>query len=212
MYKIKSHYIIELLIFTVLFTLNCSSGGGSTTPSYNVDAGLAKGWSEFSTSNYNDAVNSFSEVLDHSEDNIEALLGRGWSYGYLMNFNSAITDLNVITDQMDDPDAFMALAGIYRDYPHYQMAISYASEGIDYDSNYIFSKQTSINFKDAHLIKAQCYFRRGNNYYSSAHTEVDYLCQLEGMQILPDPQTLSDAEYELLLSQTLESLTSRLGN
>jgi len=212
MYRFNNHYLIGLLIITVLFTLNCSSGGGSTTPSYDVDAGLAKGWSEFSTGNYNDALNSFSEVLNHSVENTEALLGRGWSYGFLMNFNSAITDLNVITDQMDDPDAFMALAGIYRDYPNYQMAISYASEVIDHDSNYVFSKHTSIDFKDAHLIMAQCYFRRGNNYFSSAHIEVNYLCQLEGMQMLPDPQTLSGADYELFLSQTLESLSSRLGN
>lgn len=210
----RSQLYIRLLLIAMLTTsinLACSSGGG-TGPSYDIEANLRSGWSQFSSGNYNEAISTFTDVLDHSEDNSEALLGRGWSYGYINEYSSAISDFNDVSTPSDSIDAHMGLAAIYRDYPNYQQAVSHASTVIESDSNYVFSQKTSIDYKDAHLIKAQSYFRLGKSYFDDAHTEIDYLCNVVGISNLPNPDTISDEEYEMALSEKLEQLSVLIGN
>jgi tetratricopeptide (TPR) repeat protein len=196
---------------TVSLWSGCSSNKG-TTPVYDVAANLSKGWASFSTSTYDSAVTTFTDVLSHSANNAEALLGRGWCYAFKNQYDSSMSDLNAASTGSTMNDAKMGLAAVYRDFPDLNAAITYATAVIAADSQYVFSKRTSIDYKDAHLIKAQCYFRQGKDSFPSAHIEVNYLCVLLGLAGLPDPNTLSPAEYERQLGQRLVDLSARIGD
>ena len=71
----------------------------------------------------------------------------------------------------------------------------------------MFSKMISVDFKDAHLIKAECFFRFGEDDLENAHDEINYLCSLLGLDPLPNPSGMSGDEYELLMAETLDELS-----
>lgn len=201
---VRTTVVVSFLFFA------CSSNKGNS-PSFDVTAKLQEGWSSFGSGSYDAAITTFSDVLTHSANNSEALTGRGWCHAFKKEYSSAITDFNSSVQQDSGADAKMGLAAVYRDLPDLQLAISNASAVIAVDSQYVFAKKSSIDYRDAHLIKAQCYFRLGRSYFPSAHLEVNYLCVLEGLPGLPDPAGLSAAEYEMQLAQRLVDLSARIG-
>jgi tetratricopeptide (TPR) repeat protein len=198
------------LLTIVMLNFGCSSSDNGTAPDYDVAANLGKGWASFSTSAYDSAVTTFTDVLSHSANNAEALLGRGWCYAFKNQYDSSMSDLNAASTGSTMNDAKMGLAAVYRDFPDLNAAITYASAVIAADSHYVFSKRTSIDYKDAHLIKAQCYFRLGKDSFPQAHVEINYLCAIEGIAGLPEPGTVSGAEYERQLGLKLEELSARI--
>ncbi len=212
----KRRFSFELWMVATMIALSvvfcgCSSNKGSS-PSYDVNAKLSEAWSSFGTGNYDAAITTFSDVLTHSTNNAEALTGRGWCYAFKKEYSTAIADFNSSIQQNSSSDAKMGLSAIYRDLPDLQAAITNASAVIAADSHYVFAKKTSIDYRDAHLIKGQCYFRLGKSSFPSAHIEVNYLCVLEGLAGLPDPTALSPAEYEEQLGQRLDDLSARIGD
>jgi len=203
--------LLLLCIFSAIaLVLGCSSSDNGV--GYDVEENLRLAWDELEASNFSQGADIFTEVLDHVKDSTEALVGRGWCYTFLGNYNSAISDFGLVLDNVENADARMGLAAVYRDYPDYQAAISNATIVIEGDSNYVFSRKPAINYKDAHLIKAQCMFRIGKDQFPQAHIEINYLCEIEGLVPLPDPSTLPPAEYEILLSHKLEELTDLIAD
>ncbi|MBD3219260.1 MAG: tetratricopeptide repeat protein, partial [candidate division Zixibacteria bacterium] len=183
-----------------------------TLTDYDVRENLDLGWDYFTQSNYSEAIDKFNEVLDNAAGNSEAYLGLGWSYAFSGDFLDAISGFDQVSSQPEIVDAYMGLAAVYRDFPNYSLAIENADSVIASDSSYQFSKRTTIDFKDAHLIKAQSYYRLGSDNFPDAHIEVNYLCGILGLDPVPDPATLEPDEYEQALVDKLEALADLIGD
>jgi len=197
-----------------LASAGCSSGGGTEPPPpYDVDGNLANAWLEFSAKDYAGAETIFTDVINNAGNNAQAYMGRGWCRALETEFATAVADFNNAIDKgLTTADAHMGLAAIYRDYPaaspDYVAAIGYASDVVDMDSGYVFSRNIRFNYKDAHLIKAQSYFRLGTDYFALAHVEVNYLCQFYTYEDpLPSPGTFAPGAYEVTLGEKIESLS-----
>lgn len=212
MHKFMKIIPVLLILASTLAVSFYGCGGGSTGNGYDVNANLALGWQYFADDKYDSAVTKFTEVLDHVTDSAEALRGRGWGRAFQGQLSSAAADMNLSLDFRENKDAHMGLAAIYRDTPDYINAISNATDVLDADSLYVFSKRTSINYMDARLIKAQCYYRLGNTYFEQARTEANYLCSKLSVTPLPETSLVSAAEFEMLLIDKLEQLTGLIGD
>ena|GEM_PF-1528404 len=212
---------VTLGVAAVLQVAGCSSGKPTPPPApFDVEGNLAKAWGYFSSNNYDDGADLFSEVVSHSKSSSEAYLGRGWCYAFVGDKDEAFSDLwTAITYDTRNEytvDANMGLAAVIRDCPHYSdyltQAIERASAVINADSSYVFSRRPSIDYKDAHLIIAQSHFRRGSAYFSLAHATVNYLCGLQGLAPLPDAAGVPDDQYEQMMAEKLEILTEQIGD
>jgi tetratricopeptide (TPR) repeat protein len=187
-------------------------GGGGTEPGYDVRANLNMGWQYFADDDYDSAVAKFTEVMDYVTDSAEALRGRGWTRAFLGQLSAAAADLELSLEFRENKDARMGLASVYRDIPDLMQAISNASDVIDADSLYVFSKRTSIDYRDARLIKAQCYYRLGSSYFEQARSEVNYLCSKLSLTLLPEIGSVEPAEFEVLLVDKIEQLTGLISD
>ncbi len=192
----------------ILSLAGCSSGGNGPEP-YDVEANLNRAWNYFASEDYDQALDKFNEVLSHSENNPEALLGKGWSFAFEGDYDSSFTYFDYAIDfGVGTADAYMGLAVVYRDYPDYSMGMLIGAAVIEADSFYVFSERTTINYKDAHLIIAECAYLLGSIHFPTAHDEINYLCDLLGEpEPLPDPGTLPGEEYEILMAEKLEDLS-----
>ncbi|MBU1319156.1 MAG: tetratricopeptide repeat protein [candidate division Zixibacteria bacterium] len=207
------------IVAAALASVGCSSGGGTEPPPpYDVDGNLASAWTKFTAKDYAGAETVFTDVINHAGDNAQAYMGRGWCRALETEFATAVTDFNDAIDKgLTTADAYMGLAAIYRDYPagnpDYTAAIDYASEVLDIDTNYVFSRNVRFNYKDARLIKAQCYFRLGPDYFLLAHIEVNHLCDYYSHETdpLPSPDTFAPGDYEVALGEKIERLSDLIG-
>jgi tetratricopeptide (TPR) repeat protein len=191
----------------ILSLAGCSSGGNGPGP-YDVEKNLNVAWNHFASEDYDQALDKFNDVLSHSENNPEALLGKGWSFAFEGDYDSSITFFkSAIVNGLATPDALMGQAVVYRDYPNYTACMSKSAEVIEADSFYVFSERTTIDYKDAHLIRAECAYLLGSSHFPTAHDEINYLCDLLGEPALPDPGTLPGEEYEILMAEKLEDLS-----
>lgn len=219
-------YMTAVILFTLgavtlLMMAGCSADKPTPPPKpFDVEGSLVRAWGHFSSSNYADGAELFSEVIKNSESNGEAYLGRGWSLAFTGEKDSAFSDLWVaITYDTHNEyliDANMGLAAVVRDCPGYtdylSQAIDRANAVISADSTYVFSRKPSIDYKDAHLIIAQSYFRRGKAYFVYAHPTVNYLCDLQGLDPLPDAASVPADQYEQMMIEKLEILTEQIGD
>ncbi|HEQ99191.1 MAG TPA: tetratricopeptide repeat protein [candidate division Zixibacteria bacterium] len=202
--------ILVLLAIIVLTFSGCGSNG--TGSGYDLRENLDIAWGHFAGADYSDAIDKFNEVLDNVSENAEAYLGLGWSHAFLGQLPDAVANFGLVSGQPEIVDAYMGLAAVYRDLPNYQAAISNADDVISADSSYQFSRRTSIDYRDAHLIKAQSYYRLGSSNFPEAHIEVNYLCDDLGLDPVPDPSTLEPAEYEQALVDKIAELTALISD
>lgn len=204
MKKMRSLCLIYILATMLILLAACSSGNG---PGYDVDANLLIGWDYVEDADYQNAVDKFHEVLENDDDNAVALTGLGWSFAFDMQLDSAEKYFTGALAYDQNSDIHMGLAAVYRDKPNYAQAVSYASQVISDDPDYVFTYRISINYQDAYLIRAQSYFAQGSGQFANAAMDVNYLCDQNGIAQLPDPASISAAEYEQALAEKLDQLS-----
>jgi len=216
---VMNRHIPALMILTLLaiaLSVGCSSSGGDSggttqPPPYDADENIAAGWSLFQSGDFDSASALFADVIDHEDDNAEAYLGSGWSDAFRGEYSASIASfLDAINNNLQTVDAHMGLAAVYRDLPNFDASINYASAVLSNDANYVFSKRTSVNYKDAHLIIAQAHFRLGGSHYDDAHERINMLLDMEGLDTIPDYGSMADEDYEQLLATKLEELSDLL--
>jgi tetratricopeptide (TPR) repeat protein len=210
--QLKSVKTLSLLLIAIAVVyIGCSSGDGPTP--YDVNKELQRAWDFFAVNDYDQALNVFIDVLQHSDNNPEALMGKGWCFAFNQDYDSSISSFEAANDNgLDTPDALMGLAVVYRDYPDYSLGLTHGLQVIEADSLYVFSERTTIDYRDARLITAECAYRLGKAYFSTAHEQINYLCDLEGLPLLPDPGTIPVEDYEMQMVQKLEDLTGLIGD
>lgn len=147
-----------------------------------------QGWSEFESASYDTAVTYFNNALGLDSNHADASSGLGWSKALLGFLSEAVTALQTANSLgLTTQDANAGLAVVYRDLPNLESAISHAGTVVGNEPSYSFSHRPSIDYKDMHLVMAQCYYRQGEASFPDAQAQVDILYQNNGL----DPDTPS---------------------
>lgn len=204
-----------VLLLHALLIISCSSSDNGTDPPepYDVGENMEIAWQRFASGDYSEALAKFDEILYHSTDNPEALMGKGWCFAFQAEYDYAIIVFqSAIDNDLDTPDVRIGLASVYRDYHDYSAGLSNAESVIDADSLYQFSRRTTIDYKDAHLIIAECAYYLGSSYYPTAHEAINYLCDLLGIAPLPDAGSIPGDEYEMQMVQKIDDLTDLIAD
>ncbi len=190
-------------VVLILSVIGCSDDDSTTSPA----ADIREGWNHFSNGEYAEGESRFGQVLSSSPSHEEAYLGRGWCRLMQLDLTGSVDDLGELPESSSlFSDAQMGLAAANFEQQGFDSAIANASEVLASDSLYEFSHATRINYLDARLIRAQCYYRLGETYYPSAHDDVVYMCDKTGIEQISQFETPISASYELELSRKLEEL------
>lgn len=166
---------------------------------------VAEGWAAFEAGDYATASARFQAAIGEDAGDVEAYNGLGWASAKL----DSLVDATESFDQAiarghagADPHAGRAL--VLRDLEpvDYGQAIDAATMALGIDSQYRFSHDTSLDWRDLRLVIAHSRFQTGD--YDLANTEVG---QLGGTM----PDSASPTYVADLLAE-IERLTELYGN
>ncbi|MBN2010901.1 tetratricopeptide repeat protein [candidate division KSB1 bacterium] len=133
------------------------------------------GWQTyFENKEYQNALNAFKDAIIADQEYTDAYNGAGWASARLSSLDEAVgyfeqcigLDATIV-------DAQAGLAFAYQADMNYTDAISAAKTALQTNSTWSFSHDTSLNYKDLHLLLAACFFATGD--YSQSLTEVRIL-------------------------------------
>jgi tetratricopeptide (TPR) repeat protein len=163
-------YIFCLLIF--LFAINCELQNGTMPIDKNVEELVNEGWDQFKSGNYQLALEKFQDAIAGDNNYAEAYNAAGWSNARLTRLSDAVSYfIQSIAKNSSLVDAHAGLAFVYNAQKEYQLAISSANKSLSLSSNWLFSHDGSISYKDLHLILAASYFALGNFSQSLAQVQ-----------------------------------------
>jgi tetratricopeptide (TPR) repeat protein len=135
----------------------------------------ADGWNlYFETKQYADALNMFKEAIVADAEYADAHNGAGWTSARLSQLDEAVgyfdesIRLNTAVADAHAGRAFAKYAKL-----DYSAAISSATTALQKNSSWNFEHDTTLNYKDLHLLLAACHFATGA--YQSSLTEVKLL-------------------------------------
>ena len=187
--------VTDLILGTIyyFYVTAVDEAGNESAPSSTVQARATSlayetslGWTEFEAGEYDTSKARFQTALQFNASHAEASSGLGWSNAMLGLLSDAVTAFQAANSAgLTTQDANAGLAVAYRDLPNLNSAILYADTVIDNEPSYVFSHRTSIDYKDMHLVMAQCYYRLGESSFSDAQAQVDILDPGNGL----DPGT-----------------------
>ena len=154
--KLKYFFIYLMLI--ILF-MSCGSDSGNTPEQSSAEELTTSGWLSFEAGEYQVALQKFEDAIQIDNNYIDAYNGAGWSQGRLLNLNEAISNFLHCRD-LDSlfTDASAGLAFVYNAQKNYQSAISHANKTLSQNSQWDFKHDSQLDFKDIHLLLAECYF------------------------------------------------------
>ncbi len=136
----------------------------------------SQGWARFEADEFTAAKSNFEEAILMDNAYADAYCGLGWSKAMLNDLADAKIDfLLAINTGLSSMDAHAGIAGVYRDLSDLDSAIQSASTVLQNTPSYQFSHRLSIDYKDMHLIMAQCYYRKGESHFIYAQAQVNIL-------------------------------------
>lgn len=154
------NFIKLLLIYNLFLVTIIGCSGVGTEPSNFTPAELTdQGWQNFSSANYQSALDKFEEAINKDDSFVEALSGAGWACARLLKLNNAVTYFSQgISQSSNLIDAYAGLAFVYHAQKQYSLAIASANNALTINAHWDFSHDTTLDYKDLHLIMAECYF------------------------------------------------------
>jgi tetratricopeptide (TPR) repeat protein len=159
---------------TLIVFFGCGGDGdGGGGPTKTAASLTAEGWALFELGQYENAIDKFDEALTLDAAYADAYNGLGWSNAKLDQLAESISSFNqCISHGMTTADPYAGEAAVYRDYDdRFSDAISAANTAFSKDRRYVFSHDTSFDWKDLMLILAHSHF--GNEDYETANAWVD---------------------------------------
>jgi hypothetical protein len=186
---VKKSILVACLLAGQLFWA-CSSGGDNP-PTKTPEELLADGWKAYSSRNYQLALTDFNSAAQGNSALADAFNGAGWANAKLNSLTASVTDFN--TGLGKSPGNVQMTAGlsfVFNAQKLYDSSIVRAGEALAGDANWVFSRDTSVNHFDLHLLLAEDYF---------AKSTPDYVASLAEVKIL-DPSF--DADVSGIAGQT----------
>ena len=177
---------LVLLLATGFLVSSCGNddngqpgGGGPTGPVYTAEELNEMGWDSFTVGDYYDAWDSFSQAVAKNGGLFEARLGLGWAQAYTGRHAEAVTTFQELVAGgrlVNDARAGLAAAALFTDPVVAEQA---AKAVLGADEDYVFSRRTTFNSLDLHMILAEAYFAQQQ--YNLAQVTADLVAQMNGL-------------------------------
>lgn len=167
-----------LVTATVLFS-GCGDKGNGPSEE---DGLVSQGWAKFERGQFDEALSTFEEAAGGDTERGEAYNGMGWCYMQIDSLQAGLDAFDLaLAEGLGTADPRAGKALIYRDLtpPNYQGAIDWAYDALRKDVHFVFPHDTSLDWKDLRLVRAQSYFALAK--YLSAKFEVDILNPENGL-------------------------------
>jgi tetratricopeptide (TPR) repeat protein len=151
-----------IIIINLIFMLNCEKDNG-TEPSGDAALITEGGWVSFQYKGYQAALDKFEEAISIDANYADAYNGAGWANARLSNLTDAISNFNqAISLNSTFVDALAGIAFAYNAQKMYEQSNSSAIAALNSNSNWIFSRDTNVDYNDLYLVIAANYFALGN--------------------------------------------------
>ncbi|MFH1313735.1 MAG: tetratricopeptide repeat protein [Candidatus Eisenbacteria bacterium] len=170
----KSYLSAASIALVLCLFMGCGENG--CKPEATPEQLTREGWDRFEDNQYQGALLKFDQALGRDPGHGEAYNGVGWCCANLDSLEAGIDAFDhAISHGVITADPRAGKAVIYRDLEpvDFQTAIGWADSALAIDSDYVFSHDTSLDWKDLRLILAHSYY--GLSQYDEAKAQVDIL-------------------------------------
>ena len=135
---------------------------------------VAQGWQAYAGRNYPLAVDRFTEALQANSNLVDACNGSGWANAKLDSLTASVTGFSSgLSKDSTNLQIKAGLSFVYSAEKQYAFSISRATQVLRADTNWRFSRDTSVNSSDLHILLAEDYFALA--YFDSSLTQVRVL-------------------------------------
>ena len=143
----------------VLLMAGCETENGTMPTEYTAEELTEQGWDLFGTVDYQSALEKFEEALSKETNYVEAYCGAGWATARLTDLASSVSYFtSCISLNSSYVDGHAGLAFVYNAQKNYLSAITSANSALSQNSAWFFLHDETLNYKDLHLLLAECYF------------------------------------------------------
>ena len=192
--------ILAICFLTGQLFWACSSGGGDGPPAKTPEQLLSEGWQAYASHNYTLALTDFNSAAQGNSNLVDAFNGAGWANAKLNSLAASVVDFrNGLTKNGSNVQMKAGLSLVFNAQKLYDSSIVRAGEVLAADPAWVFTRDTSLNASDLHLLLAEDYF---------AQVPPNFAASLAQVQIL-DPSFTADVSGitgQAALAQRIEDL------
>src|SRR3989442_12388547 len=168
--KVRKRLFVICLVIAQLWGCSKDEGGPAAKTPAEL---LAEGWQAYATRNYQLAHDDFAAATQGDANLADAYNGSGWANAKLNALSASVSSFN--TGLGKDPANLQMKAGlsfVFSAQKLYVSSIASDSTVLYADSTWSFSRDTSINATDLHLLLAEDYFALTPPDFASSKSQV----------------------------------------
>ncbi len=171
------HSIFILCALSGLVFWECSSGGdGGGPPTKTPEQYLAEGWQAYAAKNYSLALSDFNAAAQAKPSLADAFNGAGWANAKLTLLPASAADFNDgLTKSPGNVQILAGLSLVFNAQKLYDSSIVRAGEVLSAAPAWVFTRDTSTNAFDLHLLLAEDYFALTPPAFGSSLAQVQIL-------------------------------------
>lgn len=167
--------VVAVCFLAGQFFSACSNDGGGP-PAKTPEELLAEGWQAYAARTYQVALNDFNAAAQGNANLVDAFNGAGWASAKLNSLAASVVDFRAgLGKDPANVQMKVGLSLVFNAQKLYDSSITRAGQALSASPNFVFSRDTSINASDLHLLLAENYF---------ALTPPDFANSLLQVQIL----------------------------